>query len=97
MQKTPKLGLLVAAIILAFVLSALSALLFYTPDIQVSQFWQDGYYQHVTKFSFYQAFLSMLLSVGLAIPGAHSLSRRCFIGKSLLLKIFSISTLVCFG
>lgn len=93
MHKTPKIGVLVAVIILTFVLSALSALLLYTPDVQLIEFWQDDYYQHVTKFSFYQAFLSMLLSVGLAIPVAHSLSRRHFIGKSLLLKIFS-TTLV---
>ncbi len=53
----------------------------------------DPYYQHVTKFSFYQAFLSTLLSVGFAIPVAHALSRRQFIGKSLLLKLFA-STLV---
>lgn len=93
MQKTPKLGVAVAIIILTFVLSALSALLFYTPDIQVSGFWQDSYYRHVTVFSFYQAFLSTLLSVGLAVPVAHSLSRRNFYGKSILLKVFS-TTLV---
>lgn len=93
MQKTPKIGLFIAGVILVFVLSALSALFFYTSDIQIGVFWQDSYYRHVTQFSFYQAFLSMLLSVGFAIPVAHSLSRRDFIGKTLLLKIFS-TTLV---
>ena len=93
MQKTPQTGLIVAVVILAFVLSALGALLSYGSDYQLSLIWQDAYYRHVTKFSFYQAFLSMLISVGLAIPVAHSLSRRDFKGKSLLLKLFS-TTLV---
>ncbi len=80
-------------VIATFVISALSALVFYAPSVDVSIIWHDPYYQHVTKFSFYQAFLSMLLSVGLAIPVAHALSRREFFGKSLLLKLFA-STLV---
>ncbi|MCF7481972.1 thiamine/thiamine pyrophosphate ABC transporter permease ThiP [Vibrio sp. J1-1] len=93
MNTVPKLGIGVAIVIAAFVLSALSALAFQAPSLDVSLIWNDPYYQHVTKFSFYQAFLSSLLSVGLAIPVAHSLSRREFFGKSLLLKLFA-STLV---
>ena len=93
MNTVPKLGIGVAIVIAAFVLSALSALAFQAPSLDVSLIWHDPYYQHVTKFSFYQAFLSTLISVGLAIPVAHSLSRREFFGKSLLLKLFA-STLV---
>ncbi|MBR9789807.1 MAG: thiamine/thiamine pyrophosphate ABC transporter permease ThiP [Vibrionaceae bacterium] len=93
MNTVPNLGIGVAIVIAAFVLSALSALAFQAPSLDVSLIWNDPYYQHVTKFSFYQAFLSTLLSVGLAIPVAHSLSRREFFGKSLLLKLFA-STLV---
>lgn len=80
-------------IIATFVISALGALIVQAPSLDVSVVWGDPYYQHVTKFSFYQAFLSTLLSVGFAIPVAHALSRRQFIGKSLLLKLFA-STLV---
>ncbi|NOH80967.1 thiamine/thiamine pyrophosphate ABC transporter permease ThiP [Vibrio sp. RE86] len=93
MRKTPLIGLWVAALIATFVISALGALLVNAPSLDISQVWHDPYYRHVTKFSFYQSFLSTLLSVGLAVPVAHALSRRNFIGKSLLLKLFA-TTLV---
>ncbi len=79
--------------IAAFVVSALGALLIEAPSLNVMQVWQDPYYRHVTQFSFYQSFLSTVLSVGLAIPVAHALSRREFPGKRLLLKLFA-TTLV---
>ena len=60
-------------IIATFVVSALGALLLEAPSLNIMQVWQDPYYRHVTKFSFYQSFLSTLLSVGLAIPVAHAL------------------------
>jgi thiamine transport system permease protein len=86
-------GLIIAGFICLFVVAAISALLFYSPSFNPALLWQDPYYRHVTKFSFYQAFLSTILSVGLAIPVAHALSRRHFFGKSLLLKLFA-TTLV---
>ena len=79
--------------IAAFVFSALAALFMAAPSLNVLQVWQDPYYRHVTQFSFYQSFLSTLLSVGLALPVAHALSKRDFKAKGLLLKLFS-STLV---
>lgn len=93
MIKTPKSGIVIAGLIAAFVFSALAALLSYAPTLAITQLWSDPYYQHVTQFSLYQALLSTLLSVGLAIPVAHALSRRNFLGKTILLKLFS-STLV---
>ncbi|CAE6879659.1 COG1178 ABC-type Fe3 transport system [Vibrio sp. B1REV9] len=93
MNSVPKIGLGVTMLIAAFVISALGALIVQAPSLNVSMIWEDPYYQHVTKFSFYQAFLSTVLSVGFAIPVAHSLSRREFYGKSMLLKLFA-STLV---
>ncbi|KGY07998.1 thiamine/thiamine pyrophosphate ABC transporter permease ThiP [Vibrio sinaloensis] len=93
MRSIPKIGLWVAMFIATFVISALAALLIEAPSLNLAQVWQDPYYRHVTKFSFYQSFLSTLLSVGLAIPVAHALSRRQFIGKNLLLKLFA-TTLV---
>ncbi|BCL68481.1 thiamine/thiamine pyrophosphate ABC transporter permease ThiP [Vibrio nigripulchritudo] len=92
-QNVPKVGIVVATFILIFVMSALWALLSHSPSLNLLQIWTDPYYRHVTEFSFYQALLSTLLSVGLAIPVAHSLSYRQFPGRSLLLKLFA-STLV---
>ncbi len=93
MRTVPKFGYGVAIIIAAFVVSALAALLLEAPSLNPLQVWQDPYYRHVTKFSFYQSFLSTLLSVGLAVPVAHALSRRDFFAKALLLKLFA-TTLV---
>lgn len=86
-------GLLTAGGILVFVVTAIAGLLAYSPGFNPAFLWQDAYYRHVTQFSFYQSFLSTLLSVGLAIPVAHALSRRDFFGKVLLLKLFA-TTLV---
>lgn len=72
---------------------AVSALLMYSPEIALSTIWSDPYYRHITKFSFYQALLSTLLSVLLAIPISHALFRREFWGKAFLLKLFA-TTLV---
>ena len=82
-------GLIIAGFICLFVVASISALLFYSPGFNPALLWQDAYYRHVTKFSFYQAFLSTILSVGFAIPVAHALSRRHFFGKSFLLKLSS--------
>ena len=93
LKNTPKVGIWVAMIITAFVVSSVGALLSNAPSLDISQVWSDPYYWHVTKFSFYQATLSTLLSVVFAIPVAHALSRRQFPGRSLLLRLFA-STLV---
>ncbi|WP_394127973.1 thiamine/thiamine pyrophosphate ABC transporter permease ThiP [Vibrio hepatarius] len=93
MRKTPLIGLWVAIFIATFVVSALAALMVNADTLNISLVWNDPYYRHVTKFSFYQSFLSTLLSVGFALPVAHALSRRQFVGKTLLLKLFA-TTLV---
>ncbi|USD64973.1 thiamine/thiamine pyrophosphate ABC transporter permease ThiP [Vibrio sp. SCSIO 43136] len=93
MNPIPKAGYFVSLLILLLVGGALSSLLSYAPSLNPMQVVSDPYYWHVTQFSFYQATLSMLLSVGFAIPVAHALSRVHFRGKGLLLKLFS-STLV---
>lgn len=90
---TPKLGIAVASAIGLFVCSTIAALIQHAPTLNLSWILSDPYYRHITFFSFYQALLSMLMSVGLAIPVAHALSRRHFKGKDLLLKLFA-STLV---
>ncbi|WP_105902292.1 thiamine/thiamine pyrophosphate ABC transporter permease ThiP [Vibrio gangliei] len=91
--QVPKLGIVVASAIGLFVVSTVVALIHHAPTLNMGWILSDPYYRHITFFSFYQASLSMLLSVGLAIPVAHALSRREFFGKSILLKLFA-STLV---
>lgn len=93
MNSIPKSGLWVAALVVTFILSALLALVSYAPGLNLAALWHDPYYLHVTRFSFYQALLSTLLSVIPAIALAVALNRRQFIGKPLLIKLFS-STLV---
>ncbi|MEI8671884.1 thiamine/thiamine pyrophosphate ABC transporter permease ThiP [Vibrio sp. SA48] len=93
MNSIPKIGIGVAIVVATFVICALAALLLHAPSLNVLQVWHDPYYRHVTLFSFYQASLSMLLSVGLAIPVAHAFYRRRFWGRDLILKLFA-TTLV---
>lgn len=84
-------GTFAAGLIVLLVGSALWALLRQTDDLNIAELWQDPYLRHITWFSFKQALLSTLLSVGFALPVAHALSRREFPGKSLLLKLFSMT------
>lgn len=84
-------GLFVAFIVTLLISSALLSLLFYAPSINLSSLWQDSYLHHVTLFSIKQALLSTLLSVGFAVPIAHAIARRQFKGRTLLLKLFSMT------
>ncbi len=86
-------GVVVAGFISLFILLAFGALLVSAPQVNIGQVWHDPYYRHVTLFSFWQAILSTVISLGLALPVAHALSRRRFRGRGLLLKLFS-ATLV---
>lgn len=70
------------------------ALLGEVPRIDWSVFWYDRYLQAVIRFSLWQAFLSTLFSVGLAIPLARALARRQFTGRSLLLRVFSVAMVI---
>lgn len=93
MIRTPKTGIVIVFIIAAYVSASLWTLLSYSSLGNFSDLMTDAYYLHVAKFSFYQAMLSTVLSVGFALPVAHALSRRQFIGRGLLLKVFG-TTLV---
>lgn len=93
MIRIPKAGLVVALLIGLYVVASLWTLLSYSSIDDISLLFRDPYYQHVAKFSFWQASLSTLLSVGLAVPVAHALSRRHFWGREWLLKLFA-TTLV---
>lgn len=52
---------------------------------------REPYVRHIVLFGFYQASLSALLSVFLAIPVAHALYYQTFWGKTSLLKLFSLT------
>jgi thiamine transport system permease protein len=89
-----RVGVGVAALLLLVVCGCLYSLLSFSgesPFASLSMVVSDPYYRHVTRFSFYQATLSTLLSVGLAIPLSVALSRRQFFGKTWLIKIFSVT------
>lgn len=84
-------GLITAGLISLLVLGALGALISQASDLQFTSLWQDPYLRHVTRFSFWQAFLSTLFSVLPAIPVAYALSRRRFPGKAMLLRLFAMT------
>lgn len=84
-------GIFSAGLIVALVLSAISALIGQANELSPLQIWQDPYLRHVTGFSFYQAALSTLLSIVPAIPTAYALSRRRFPGRDLLLRLFAMT------
>ena len=55
----------------------------------------SAYQWHVVRFSLWQATLSTLISVGLAIPVAVALARRpAFPGRSWLIRLFSVSLVI---
>lgn len=88
--------------ILLLTLAPITALLVQSQGQDLSSLFSDRYLQHIIWFSFYQALLSTLLSLVLAIPLAQALSRRRFIGRTLLLRLFGLSLvlpviLVVFG
>lgn len=51
----------------------------------------EPYVRHILRFSLWQAFLSAVLAVGLGLLTAHALFYQSFVGKRLLLKLFSLS------
>ncbi|PST88117.1 thiamine/thiamine pyrophosphate ABC transporter permease ThiP [Photobacterium sp. NCIMB 13483] len=84
-------GLLSVGLILLLVIAAITSLILHAGQWQLSSLWHDPYLRHVTRFSFYQALLSTLLSIVPAIAIAYALSRRNFIGKQLLLRLFAMT------
>lgn len=59
------------------------------------EFWQSRYLQRVLTFSLWQAFLSAVLSVGLAVLVARALAHQGhFLFRKLLLKLFGLPLVV---
>lgn len=84
-------GLLAAGLMLGVALAAFGALWFSAPTASPGALLQDSYLWHVVRFSFWQAFLSALLSVLPAVPLARALWRRRFPGRQLLLRLCAMT------
>lgn len=92
-QLLPKilLGCAVLLAIVALYFSALRAILHYGGTQDWRSAWQDPYLRHVLFFSFWQASLSALLSVGLGAIFARALFYQHFPFKHLVNKLFSVT------
>ncbi len=86
----------VALILLALLVGLpLIALIVSTSDLNLQTTLNNTYYKRVIWFSFYQALISAVLSVGLAIPLAQALSReQKFLGRQMLINLFSLSLVI---
>ncbi|GAA3545590.1 thiamine/thiamine pyrophosphate ABC transporter permease [Zobellella aerophila] len=84
-------GAVSLSLILLLITGPIGALLVQVPTFTFTDLLADSYLRHVLWFSFYQAGLSTLLSLALAIPLARTLSRRRFPGRDLLVKLFGLS------
>lgn len=82
-------GIVALGAIVLLVGGALASLLRAAADLDVGAILGDAYIRHVLGFTLWQATLSTLLSVGLAVPVARALARRtAFPGRTLLLRLF---------
>jgi len=79
----------------AFAILPLIAVIVHAGDIPWSEILGNRYFQRVVQFSFYQATLSTLISILLAIPLAVALSHhRHFPGRGVLITVFSLSLVI---
>ncbi|SFC02770.1 thiamine/thiamine pyrophosphate ABC transporter permease ThiP [Pragia fontium] len=84
-------GLIAAMLILGIALSAFIALWVYSPPGNVGQLLNDRYLWHVIRFTFWQAFLSAMISLIPAIFIAGALYRRRFMGRAILLRLCAMT------
>lgn len=87
-------GLTVAIIMVAVALTAFLALWLNAPAGNWGAFLHDSYLWHVVRFSFWQAFLSAVLSVIPAIFLSRSLYRRHFPGRQALLRLCAMTLIL---
>ncbi|MEN0613230.1 thiamine/thiamine pyrophosphate ABC transporter permease ThiP [Klebsiella indica] len=87
-------GLTAATLLVAVALAAFLALWFSAPEAVWGSMVSDSYLWHVVRFSFWQAFLSALLSVIPAIFLARALYRRRFPGRTLLLRLCAMTLIL---
>ena len=81
-------------LVVAVVGGALLALGLAAPGLALADNLGDAYLWRVVWFTVFQATLSTLISVALAIPVARALARRRFPGRAILLRLFSLSLVI---
>jgi len=88
-------GALALAGLALLVGGALWALLAAAPAGAAAGVWGDAYLGRVVMFTLWQATLSALLAVGLAVAVARALARRAaFPGRGLLLRLFGLPLVI---
>ncbi len=88
-------GILLFLLVLALVGGSFGGLLFHAGELPVGAVLERPYTWSMIRFTLWQAGLSTLLSVGLAIPLARALNRRRdFYGRRLLIRLTSVSLVV---
>lgn len=88
----PGLGLAALTAVAGLGLGSLGALLWQARGLHPAALWQEPWLAAVLRFTLWQATLSTLLAVGLAVPVALALARRpCFPGRALLLRAMELS------
>lgn len=85
-------GAMIAVGLLGLSLAGLGALLWQSPGVDIPSLWHSSYLRGVIGFSFWQAIVSVALSLLAAIPVARALDRhRNFPGRGLLLRLMELS------
>jgi thiamine transport system permease protein len=85
---------LALSLVAAVVGGALLALGLAAPGLDLAGNLGDAYLWRVVGFTLFQATLSTLISIALAIPVARALARRRFPGRRVLLRLFSLSLVI---
>lgn len=85
-------GLIIAFALLVLALTGLGALIWETSLPDFNQLWHNRYLRSVVVFTAWQAFLSVVLSLLVALPVARVLARQpSFPGRSALLRVMELS------
>lgn len=84
-------GLIVAVFLVSIVGTAFSVLLYSAPSFNWAKLAAEPFFQHILGFSFLQALLSTFMSTILAIPIARAIFYNRFPGRTLLLKLCSLT------
>ena len=88
-------GFVALSALFVFAILPLMAVIVHAGNIPWSEILGNRYFQRVIRFSFYQATLSTLISISLAIPLAIALSHhRRFPGRGVLTTVFSLSLVI---
>ncbi|MDR5868503.1 thiamine/thiamine pyrophosphate ABC transporter permease [Halomonas koreensis] len=88
-------GLTAFVAVVGLGLGSLGALLWQARALHPAMLWEEPWLAAVLRFTLWQASLSTLLSIGLAVPVALALARRPrFFGRRLLLRAMELSLVI---